>query len=226
MLAMDALVAAKTRATTASLALAEAETAQAAASARAATAARAASIGIGMARGALALIGGPAGAAMLAAGAIFYFWQKAQQAKEEAIAFADGLDKLNAAMNAMSTRSCVGLLQMPIILFELRKRLLQICSEVDSLRDRYQNFTPAAQEVAESMGQGDFARQQAEVSDELCKTRDLEAAKDKLSRQKKPRQRRLARSRTTCLRRWEFMINSSKNPGLLSKFRCGSESLW
>jgi hypothetical protein len=33
---------------------------------------------------------------MLAAGAIFYFWQKAQQAKEEAIAFADGLDKLNA----------------------------------------------------------------------------------------------------------------------------------
>ncbi|MCU2432688.1 tape measure protein, partial [Enterobacter kobei] len=58
MLAMDALVAAKTRATTASLALAEAETAQAAASARAATAARAASVGIGMARGALALIGG------------------------------------------------------------------------------------------------------------------------------------------------------------------------
>ncbi|MBS2288418.1 hypothetical protein KFZ19_27980, partial [Salmonella enterica subsp. enterica serovar Typhimurium] len=71
MLAMDALVAAKTRATTASLALAEAEAAPAAASARAATAARAASIGIGMARGALALIGGPAGAAMLAAGAIF-----------------------------------------------------------------------------------------------------------------------------------------------------------
>jgi hypothetical protein len=94
MLAMDALVAAKTRATTASLALARLKLPRLP-SARAATAARAASIGIGMARGALALIGGPAGA-MLAAGAIFYFWQKAQQAKEEAIAFADGLDKLNA----------------------------------------------------------------------------------------------------------------------------------
>ncbi|MDU5197347.1 tape measure protein [Enterobacter sichuanensis] len=185
MLAMDALVAAKTRDTTASLALAEAETAQAAASARAATAARAASIGIGMARGALALIGGPAGAAMLAAGAIFYFWQKAQQAKEEAIAFADGLDKLNAAMNAMSNTQLRGAIADANNSIRAQKEAVaDLQSEVDSLRDRYQNFTPAAQKVAESMGQGtDFARQQAEVSDELArKTRDLEAAKDKLSR--------------------------------------------
>ncbi|KLW06433.1 tape measure protein [Enterobacter hormaechei] len=185
MLAMDALVAAKTRATTASLALAEAETAQAAASARAATAARAASVGIGMARVALALIGGPAGAAMLAAGAIFYFWQKAQQAKEEAIAFADGLDKLNAAMNAMSNTQLRGAIADANNSIRAQKEAVaDLQSEVDSLRDRYQNFTPAAQKVAESMGQGaDFARQQAEVSDDLArKTRDLEAAKDKLSR--------------------------------------------
>lgn len=185
MLAMDALVAAKTRATTASLALAEAETAQAAASARAATAARAASVGIGMARGALALIGGPAGAAMLAAGAIFYFWQKAQQAKEEAIAFADGLDKLNASMTSMSNTQLRGTIADANNSIRAQKEAVaDLQSEVDSLRDRYQNFTPAAQKVAESMGQGtDFARQQAEVSDELArKTRDLEAAKDKLSR--------------------------------------------
>ncbi|HFN3785322.1 TPA: tape measure protein, partial [Enterobacter hormaechei] len=185
MLAMDALVAAKTRATTASIALAEAETAQAAASARAATAARAASIGTGMARGALALIGGPAGAAMLAAGAIFYFWQKAQQAKDEAIAFADGLDNLNAAMSAMSNTQLRGAIADANNSIRAQKEAVaDLQSEVDSLRDRYQNFTPAAQKVAESMGQGaDFARQQAEVSDELArKTRDLEAAKDKLSR--------------------------------------------
>ncbi|SAB42463.1 phage tape measure protein [Enterobacter hormaechei] len=185
MLALDALIAAKTRATTVSLALAEAETVQAAASARAATAARAVSVGIGMARGALALIGGPAGAAMLAAGAIFYFWQKAQQAKEEAIAFADGLDKLNAAMNAMSNTQLRGAIADANNSIRAQKEAVaDLKSEVDSLRDRYQNFTPAAQEVAESMGQGaDFARQQAEVSDELArKTRDLEAAKDKLSR--------------------------------------------
>ncbi|HCR0432277.1 tape measure protein [Enterobacter kobei] len=185
MLALDALIAAKTRATTVSLALTEAETVQAAASARAAAAARAASAGIGLARNALALIGGPAGAAMLAAGAIFYFWQKAQQAKEEAIAFADGLDKLNAAMNAMSNTQLRGAIADANNSIRAQKEdVADLQSEVDSLRDRYQNFTPAAQEVAESMGQGaDFARQQAEVSDELArKTRDLEAAKDKLSR--------------------------------------------
>ncbi|CAM6617542.1 MULTISPECIES: tape measure protein [Enterobacter cloacae complex] len=185
MLALDALIAAKTRATTVSLAFAEAETVQAAASARAATAARAASVGIGMARVALALIGGPAGAAMLAAGAIFYFWQKAQQAKEEAIAFADGLDKLNASMTSMSNTQLRGTIADANNSIRAQKEAVaDLQSEVDSLRDRYQNFTPAAQEVAESMGQGaDFARQQAEVSDELArKTRDLEAAKDKLSR--------------------------------------------
>ncbi|HCQ8201692.1 TPA: tape measure protein [Enterobacter hormaechei] len=185
MLALDALIAAKTRATTVSLAFAEAETVQAAASARAATAARAASVGIGMARVALALIGGPAGAAMLAAGAIFYFWQKAQQAKEEAIAFADGLDKLNASMTSMSNTQLRGTIADANNSIRAQKEAVaDLQSEVDSLRDRYQNFTPAAQEVAESMGQGaDFSRQQAEVSDELArKTRDLEAAKDKLSR--------------------------------------------
>ncbi|KTK35641.1 tape measure protein [Enterobacter hormaechei] len=185
MLAMDALIAAKSRATAASITLAQAETAQAAASVRAATAARAASAAIGLARGALALIGGPAGAAMLAAGAIFYFWQKAQQAKEEAIAFADGLDKLNASMTSMSNTQLRGTIADANNSIRAQKEAVaDLQGEVDSLRDRYQNFTPAAQEVAESMGQGaDFARQQAEVSDELArKTRDLEAAKDKLSR--------------------------------------------
>ncbi|EMC4371955.1 tape measure protein [Cronobacter sakazakii] len=185
MLAMDALIAAKTRATTASIALAEAENAQAAASARAATTARAASVGIGMARGALALIGGPAGAAMLAAGAIFYFWQKAQQAKEEAIAFADGLDKLNAAITAMSNTQLRGAIADANTSIRAQKEVIaDLQSEVDSLNARYRSFTPAAQKYADSMGQGtEFAQRQSEVSDELArKTRDLHAAKDKLSR--------------------------------------------
>lgn len=185
MLAMDALIAAKTRATTASITLTEAENAQAAASARAATAARAASVGIGMARGALALIGGPAGAAMLAAGAIFYFWQKAQQAKEEAIAFADGLDKLNGAMTAMSNTQLRGAIADANTSIRAQKEVIaDLQSEVDSLNARYRSFTPAAQKYADSMGQGtEFAQRQSEVSDELArKTRDLQAAKDKLSR--------------------------------------------
>ncbi|MDH8112598.1 phage tail tape measure protein, partial [Klebsiella pneumoniae] len=57
---------------------------------------------------ALSLIGGPAGAAMLAAAAIFYFWQKAQQAKEEALKFADSLDQVNKSIVAMNNSQLRG----------------------------------------------------------------------------------------------------------------------
>lgn len=185
MLALDALVAAKSRASAASLSLAQAENAQAAASARAASAASAASVGIGLARGALSLIGGPAGAAMLAAGAIFYFWQKAQQAKEEAIRFADSLDKVNASMKAMNNTQLRGAIADANISISAQKDVVKnLQSEVDALRERYLSFTPAAQEVAESLGQGSqFASDQERVLNELNKkSRDLADAQDKLAR--------------------------------------------
>ncbi|HHL5254289.1 TPA: tape measure protein [Klebsiella pneumoniae] len=184
MLALDALVAAKSRASAASLSLAQAETAQAAASARAAAAASAASVGIGLARGALSLIGGPGGAAMLAASAIFYFWQKAQQAREEALRFADSLDKVNASMKAMNNTQLRGTIADANESIRAQKdEISDLQAEVDSLSSRYRNFTTEAQAVAESLGQGaDFARQQAEVSDQLAKkSRDLANAQDKLA---------------------------------------------
>lgn len=184
MLALDALVAAKSRASAASLSLAQAETAQAAASARAAAAASAASVGIGLAGGALSLIGGPGGAAMLAASAIFYFWQKAQQAREEALRFADSLDKVNASMKAMNNTQLRGTIADANESIRAQKdEISDLQAEVDSLSSRYRNFTPEAQSVAESLGQGaDFARQQAEVSDQLAKkSRDLANAQDKLA---------------------------------------------
>ena len=184
MLALDALIAAKSRASAASLSLAHAETVQAAASPRAATAASAASVGIGLARGALSLIGGPGGAAMLAASAIFYFWQKAQQAREEALRFADSLDKVNASMKAMNNTQLRGTIADANESIRAQKdEIADLQAEVDSLSSRYRNFTPEAQAVAESLGQGaDFARQQAEVSDQLAKkSRDLANAQDKLA---------------------------------------------
>lgn len=185
MLALDALVAAKSRAMAASLSLAQAENAQATASARAASAASAASVGIGLARGALSLIGGPAGAAMLAAGAIFYFWQKAQQAREEAIRFADSLDKVNASMKAMNNTQLRGAIADANISISAQKDAVRnLQSEVDALRERYLSFTPAAQEVAESLGQGSqFASDQERVLNELNKkSRDLADAQEKLAR--------------------------------------------
>ena len=148
-------------------------------------ASRAASVAIGLARGALSLIGGPAGFAMLAAAAVFYFWQKTQQAREEALRFADSLDRVNASMKAMNNTQLRGTIADANESIRAQKdEVSDLQSEVDSLKSRYQNFTPEAQAVAEAMGQGaDFARQQAEVSDQLAqKSRDLANAQDKLAR--------------------------------------------
>ncbi len=150
-----------------------------------AVASRAASVAANLAKGALSLIGGPVGAAMLAATAIFYFWQKAQQAKQEAIAFADGLDKLNSSMKAMSNTQLRGTIADANVSIRAQKESISdLQNDVNKLTGRYQKFTPAAQQYADSMGQGtEFSLRQSEVSDELArKTRDLQSAKDKLAR--------------------------------------------
>ncbi|MFV6741348.1 tape measure protein [Klebsiella pneumoniae] len=185
MLALDALIAAKTRATMASATLAEAELAQAAASTTAATAARAASVGVGLAGKALSLIGGPAGAAMLAAGAIFYFWQKAQQAKEEALKFADSLDQVNKSMVAMNNSQLRGTIaDANKSIRAQEEEVTKLEESVKTLTERYSNFTPEAEEAAKRMGMGtNYAAEQKEVFDELNqKTRDLSNARDKLSK--------------------------------------------
>jgi len=67
----------------------------------AASAAATTTIG-GLAKRGLALIGGPVGAAVIAGAALFYFYQKAQQAKQEAIDFADKLDGVISKMKSLS----------------------------------------------------------------------------------------------------------------------------
>lgn len=146
---------------------------------------RAAAASLTLMKGALSLIGGPAGLAMIAAAAVFYWWQQAKQAREEAIAFADGLDRLNAAMSSMTNTQLRGAIGDANTSIRAQKEAVaELEAEVNKLTTRYSKFTPEAQKYADSMGQGtEFAQRQSEVSDELArKTRDLQAAKDKLSR--------------------------------------------
>ncbi|MFG3652982.1 tape measure protein [Klebsiella pneumoniae] len=185
MLALDALIAAKSRASAASLSLVQAETAQAAASARAATAASAASVGIGLARGALSLIGGPGGAAMLAASAIFYFWQKAQQAREEALRFADSLDKVNASMKAMNNTQLRGTIadaNKSIQAQEEEVRGLE--DSIKKLKSEIDDYTARGKQFGTTIEQGNgLLKIAADKTDELNqKSRDLANAQEKLAR--------------------------------------------
>lgn len=101
--ALQNLNAAKSVAIQRSAAYAEAQIAQASATRTATAAAVTATTTIkSLANGALALIGGPVGAAVIAAAGIFYFYQKMQQARQESIDFADKLDGVIAKMKSMS----------------------------------------------------------------------------------------------------------------------------
>jgi TP901 family phage tail tape measure protein/lambda family phage tail tape measure protein len=66
--------------------------------------ARAASVAVGLARGALSLVGGPFGAAMLAGSALLYFHQQAKDARESAINLKDAVVETTAALMQLSDK--------------------------------------------------------------------------------------------------------------------------
>ncbi|MDF7358370.1 tape measure protein [Proteus mirabilis] len=89
--ALDNLIAKKSLASKAAITLTQATQAQTAAMANSAAAARAASLSMGLLRGAMGMLGGPAGVAMLAGAAIYYFYQQSKEAREESNKFADDI---------------------------------------------------------------------------------------------------------------------------------------
>ncbi|EOI5756072.1 tape measure protein [Enterobacter hormaechei] len=185
MTALENLNAAKSRARAASLALVEAETAQAAATARAAAAARAASVGFGLARGALSLIGGPAGVAMIAASALLYWWQTAKQAKEEAVAFADGLDKLNSSMKTMSNTQLRGAIaDANIALKGLKATIADSTDEIEDLTAKRDDYIKKGSQFNTTAEQGNGLLQKAADLTNLInqKERDRAENQDRLTR--------------------------------------------
>ncbi|WP_338570398.1 tape measure protein [Erwinia billingiae] len=125
--ALENLTAVKSVAIQRSAAYAEAEIAQAAAT-RTATAAAVTASGTikSLASGALALIGGPVGAAVIAAAGIFYFYQKMQQARQESIDFADKLDNVIAKMKGLSQIQLAA---------EIDNATKSISAQADALKD-------------------------------------------------------------------------------------------
>lgn len=185
MTALENLSAAKSRARAASLALVEAETAQAAASARAAAAARAASISFGLASKALALIGGPAGVAMIAAGALFAWYQSAQQAKQEAIEFADSLDGVIAKMREMNQAQLAGALaDVEKSISAQRERIDDLNGSVKEAQAEYEKYIGLARQMrVEQDRNNGYVINAAKWFQTLSqRKRDVNDATDKLSR--------------------------------------------
>lgn len=111
--------------------------------------ARAASVAVGLARGALALVGGPFGAAMLAGSALLYFHQQAKDARQSAINLKDAVIETTAALMQMSDK------QLAVKQIDLqdqyenqvtqRNQLIKEIQDADSRLDNLGGFDPFRQ---------------------------------------------------------------------------------
>lgn len=156
----------------------------------AAVATRAASTSAALLRGALGLIGGPAGVAMIAAAAVYYFWQKAQQAKQESLAFADGLDKLNSSMSAMSNTSLRGSIADANAAIKGQKGVVSdLKNEIAALTAERDEAEASGKKYGTTIEQGNGLLQKAaNLTDQIAqKQRDLESVESKLTNTTKSR---------------------------------------
>ncbi|MCX9108157.1 tape measure protein [Providencia rettgeri] len=158
--------------------MATAKTQLAAATNQASIANRVYAASANMLRGGLALIGGPMGAATLAAGAIFYFYQKSQEAKQEALAFADSIEELKNKMKDLSSVALEGEIGKASRSIEAQKDAI---AELENEINELVKSNKLASESFDLLGMK--AGVVAEANDNLkIKTAELEERKAKLAK--------------------------------------------
>lgn len=103
-------------------------------------AARAATASTALLRGALSVVGGPTGVAFLAGAALYYFYQKSQQAKQESIDFAGKLDTVISKMKEMDQ-------------IQLKGNLARTGEAIDALREKLQEQVSAQDKARNSVAE-------------------------------------------------------------------------
>lgn len=142
------------------------------------------SSGAGLASRALGLIGGPVGAAVLAASAILYFSQRAKEARNDANALADSVNELSSKFQTMSNT------ELAATIGELSQSLPELSDAVSDAQKEFNDATSAVQrqqrEIANWGTNTTRGRQAAEAlggaQDNLAiATLELEKAQNRLS---------------------------------------------
>ncbi|ECJ3327001.1 tape measure protein [Salmonella enterica] len=142
------------------------------------------STGAGLVSRGLSLIGGPAGAAMLAASAILYFSQRAKEARDDANNLADSVNELSAKFQTMSHT------ELAATIGKLSQNLPTLSDAVADAHKEFNDATAAVQrqerEIANWGTNTTRGRQAAEAlggaQDKLAiATLDLERAQNRLS---------------------------------------------
>ncbi|HCM9300254.1 tape measure protein [Enterobacter hormaechei] len=140
--------------------------------------------GAGLVSRGLSLIGGPAGAAMLAASAILYFSQRAKEARDDANTLADSVNELSAKFQTMSHT------ELAATIGKLSQNLPTLSDAVSDAQKEFNDATAAVQrqerEIANWGTNTTRGRQAAEAlggaQDKLAvATLELERAQNRLS---------------------------------------------
>lgn len=142
------------------------------------------SSGAGLASRVLGLIGGPVGAAVLAASAILYFSQRAKEARNDANALADSVNELSSKFQTMSNT------ELAATIGKLSQSLPELSDAVSDAQKEFNDATSAVQrqqrEIANWGTNTTRGRQAAEAlggaQDNLAiATLELEEAQNRLS---------------------------------------------
>lgn len=128
------------------------------------------SIASGMASRALGLIGGPMGAAMLAAGAIYYLYQNFEQAKVEAKELSKSLDLVTKELDKMTWS------QKEVLAAKLRESLPKLSSNLLDARTAAAKAWVDVDKLSKKLGSLDKDSQEY-----IATSRRLAAANDKLT---------------------------------------------
>ncbi|RBZ63124.1 phage tail tape measure protein, partial [Klebsiella pneumoniae] len=138
--------------------------------------ARAASVAVGLARGALNIIGGPFGAAMLAGSGLLYFHEKAKEARQSAIDLKDAVVETSEALMRLSLN------QLNVKQFDLedqyenqvvqRNQLMKEIQDADSRIDSLKGFDPFGQLEGVTKGQARARADLDSVNEGLRKTEE------------------------------------------------------
>ena len=162
--------------------LVHAETAATANLARAQQAAsltgRATSLATGALNSAMGLLGGPAGVAMIAAGALFYFWQKGEEAKQAALDASRANELLAQSYQGLTAVSIQDELQKELEAYKEMQTTLKKLDIEKHLRDY---FGGTKKELAEATNNYELAKQNFEITTKALEKHVKEFASTMLS---------------------------------------------
>ena len=203
MFALQALVAAKTAARNASLNLVVATQAQTVAQ-------RAAAVGANALRGAMAMLGGPAGVIMLAASALYFFYQKSQESKQGALDFADSVDITTQALRNMTpVAAAAANAKLTIALQEQEESAEDLRDELQALEDKYRSGTSASGNY--QLSQSQLADLQNQIA---IKAGEVEEAENKVSQTRSKQHAITALLNGTLRENYVAMQNSNSVTGI------------